>query len=135
MMSSVRDLLLWANSADARVGTPALLTRMQTATVLTGGQTTGHGMGLGIGSYRGARTLRTTGSDLGARPNSSLYPDQKLAVAGLCNMDSASWEGWRPVNATDLANGVADVFFDDVLDHARRRSPARRRAPARHHLR
>ena len=41
MMSSVRDLLLWANNfADARVGTPALLARMQTATVLTGGQTT-----------------------------------------------------------------------------------------------
>src|SRR4029450_13832047 len=41
MMSSVRDLLLWANNfADARVGTPALLAGMQTATVMTGGQTT-----------------------------------------------------------------------------------------------
>ena len=61
MMSSVRDLLLWANNfADARVGTPALFASMQTATGLTGGQTTPHGMGLGIGTYRGARIHSST---------------------------------------------------------------------------
>src|SRR5262245_46543709 len=79
MMSSVRDLLLWANNfADARVGTPALLARMQTATVLTGGQTTQSGMGFGIGKYRGARTLRASGGDFGVATELVLYPDQKL---------------------------------------------------------
>ena len=117
MMSSVRDLLLWANNfADARVGTPALLTRMQTATVLTGGQTTEHGMGFGIGNYRGARTLRTSGGDFGVATELVLYPDQKLAVAVLCNMDSGVMGGLATVNVTDLTNGVADVFFDDVLE-------------------
>ena len=117
MMSSVRDLLLWANNfADARVGTPALLTRIQTATVLTGGQTIEHGMGFGIGKYRGARTLRTTGGDVGVATELVLYPDQKLAVAVLCNMDSAVMGGLATVNVTDLTNGVADVFFDDVLE-------------------
>ena len=117
MMSSVRDLLLWANNfAGARVGTPALLTRMQTATVLTGGQTTEHGMGFGIGNYRGARTLRTAGGDFGVATELVLYPDQKLAVAVLCNMDSAVMGGLATVNVTDLTNGVADIFFDDVLE-------------------
>jgi CubicO group peptidase (beta-lactamase class C family) len=74
MMSNVRDLLLWANNfADARVGTPELLTRMQTATVLTGGQTTQSGMGFGIGNYRGARTFRTSGGDYGVATELVLY--------------------------------------------------------------
>ena len=117
MMSSVRDLLRWANNfADARVGTPALLGRMQTATVLTGGQTTQSGMGFAIGSYRGARTFRTSGGDMGVATELVLYPDQKLAVAVLCNMDSVVMGGLATVNVTDLTNGVADMFFDDVLE-------------------
>ena len=100
MMSSVRDLLLWANNfADARVGTPALLASMQTATVLTGGQTTPHGMGFGIGNYRGARTFRTSGGDFGTATELVLYPDQKLAIAVLCNMDSVVMGGLATVNA------------------------------------
>jgi CubicO group peptidase (beta-lactamase class C family) len=117
MMSSVRDLLLWAhNFADARVGTPALLTRMQTATVLTGGQTTPHGMGFGLGTYRGARTLRTSGGDFGVATELVLYPDQKRAIAVLCNMDSVVMGGLAMINVTDLTNRVADIFFNDVLE-------------------
>jgi CubicO group peptidase (beta-lactamase class C family) len=117
MMASVRDLLLWANNfADPRVGTPALLARMQTATVLTGGQTTQSGMGFGIGNYRGARTFRTSGGDVGAATELVLYPDQKLAIVVLCNMDSAVMGGLATVNPDDLTNGVADVFFDDLLE-------------------
>jgi len=117
MMSGVRDLLLWANNfANPRVCTPALLANMQTATVLTGGQTTQSGMGFGIDSYRGARTVRTSGGDLGIATELVLYPDQKLAIAVLCNMDSIVMGGFATVNVTDLTNGVADVFFDDVLE-------------------
>jgi len=117
MMSSVRDLLLWAhNFADTRVGKPALLAGMQTATVLTGGQTTQSGMGLGIGSYRGARTFRTAGGDVGVATELVLYPDQKLAIAVLCNMDSAVMGGLATVNVDDLTNGVADIFLEDVLE-------------------
>jgi CubicO group peptidase (beta-lactamase class C family) len=117
MMSSVRDLLLWANNfADARVGTPALLARMQTATMLTGGQTTSTGMGLAIGNYRGTRTFHTAGGDFGVATKLVLHPDQKLAIAVLCNMDSAVMGGLATVNGDDLANGVADIFLEDVLE-------------------
>ncbi len=117
MMSSVRDLLLWANNfVETRVGTPAFLARMQTATVLTGGQPTTSGMGFGIGTYRGARTLRTSGGDSGVATELVLYPDQKLAIAVLCNMDSVVMGGLATVNPDDLTNRVADVFLEDVLE-------------------
>lgn len=117
MMASVGDLLRWAdNFADPRVGTAALLARMQTSTVLSGGQQTGHGMGFGIGHYRGARTLRTAGGDFGSATELVLYPDQKAAIAVLCNMDSVVMGGQATVNVSDLTNGVADALFDDVLE-------------------
>lgn len=117
MMASVRDLLLWANNfVEGRIGTPALLARMQTATVLTGGQPTQHGMGLAIGNYRGARTFRTSGGDFGVATELVLYPDQKLAIAVLCNMDSVVMGGLATVNVDDLTNGVADIFLKDVLE-------------------
>jgi CubicO group peptidase (beta-lactamase class C family) len=113
MMSSVRDLLLWANNlANTRVGTPALVARMQTATVLTGGQATGSGIGLGIGSHRGTRRLHAAGGDNGTATELALFPDHQLAVAVLCNMDSAVMGGRAAVNTTDLTNRVADVFLE-----------------------
>ena len=117
MMSSVRDLMLWANNfAEARVGTPALLASMQTATVLTGGQKTQNGIGLGIGNYRGARTFHMSGGDFGTATHLVLYPDQKVAIAVLCNMDSVVMGGSATVNPEDLAKGVADIFLEDVLE-------------------
>jgi CubicO group peptidase (beta-lactamase class C family) len=117
MMSSVRDLLLWANNfTDVRVGTPTLLASMQTASVLTSGQTTQSGMGLGIGTYRGTRTLRASGGDVGIATELVMFPDHKAAVAVLCNMDSVVMGGLATVNPDDLTNGVADIFLDDVLE-------------------
>jgi len=117
MMSSVRDLLLWANNfADARVGTPKLLAIMQTASVLTSGQATQSGMGFGISNYRGARTFRTSGGDRGVATELVLFPDQKAAIAVLCNMDSVVMGGLATVNPDDLTNGVADIFLDEALE-------------------
>ena len=117
MMSSVRDLLLWANNfADARVGTPRLFASMQTPTILTGGQPTQSGMGFGIGSYRGARTLRASGGDRGVATELVIFPEHKSAVAVLCNMDSVVMGGLATVNPDDLTNRVADIFLADVLE-------------------
>jgi CubicO group peptidase (beta-lactamase class C family) len=117
MMSSVRDLLLWANNfAEAGVGTPTLVANMQTATALTSGQATQSGMGFGLGTYRGARTLRTSGGDVGIATEVLIFPDHKAAVAVLCNMDSVVMGGLATVNPDDLSNGVADVFLNDVLE-------------------
>ena len=42
----------------------------------------------------------------------------------LCNIDSVVMGGLATVNVTDLTNGVADIFFEDVLEP--RPAPARR---------
>ena len=73
-------------------------------------------MGFGIGTYRGARTLRTSGGDVGVATELVIFPDQKAAIAVLCNMDSVVMGGLATVNPDDLTNGVADVFLDDVLE-------------------
>jgi CubicO group peptidase (beta-lactamase class C family) len=117
MMSSVRDLLLWANNfSDLRVGTPELFSRMQTVTKLTSGETTQSGMGLALGTYRGARTLRTSGGDYGVATELALFPDQKVAIAVLCNMDSVVMGGLATVNPTDLTNAVADIVLENALE-------------------
>ena len=117
MMSSARDLFLWAdNFAEARVGTPELLARMQTATVLASGQKIQNGIGLALGTYRGLRTLHFSGGDFGMATHIAIFPDQKVAVAVLCNMDSVVMGGLATVNPEDLARGVADIFLEDVLE-------------------
>jgi CubicO group peptidase (beta-lactamase class C family) len=117
MMSSARDLLLWANNfAEARVGTTALLASMQTASVLTDGRKTQNGIGLAIGNYRGVRTFHVSGGDFGMATHLAVYPDQKVAIAVLCNMDSVVMGGLATVNAEELAKGVADIFLEDVLE-------------------
>ena len=117
MMSSVRDLLIWANNfAEARVGTPALLASMQTDTTLTSGQKIQHGIGLALGNHRGARMFHFSGGDFGTATHIVVFPDQKVAVTVLCNMDSIVMGGSATVNPEDLAKGVADVFLEDVLE-------------------
>ena len=105
--------------------------------MLTGGQTTQSGMGFGIGSYRGSRTFRTSGGDSGTATELVIYPDQRLAIAVLCNMDSAVMGGLATVNPDDLTNGVADVFLENVLEPRPAPAPntgAPPNAGARHHL-
>jgi CubicO group peptidase (beta-lactamase class C family) len=117
MIASVRDLLTWANNfADARAGSPSIFAMMHTPTVLTNGQPTQSGMGVGIGTYRGKRALRTSGGDVGTATEVLIFPDQKAAVAVLCNMDSVVMGGWATVNPDTLVNGVADVFLADLLE-------------------
>jgi CubicO group peptidase (beta-lactamase class C family) len=132
MMSSVRDLLLWANNFSApRIGTPRLLASMHTPTVLTGGQTTQSGMGFGVGSYRGAKTLRTSGGDVGVATELAVFPDHQAAIAVLCNMDSVVMGGLAAINPDDLTNAVADVFLEDVLEpRAAPATPTASGAPA-----
>ncbi len=43
------------------------------------------------------------------------YPDQRLAVAVLCNVDSVVMGGTTTINPDDMVNGVADIYLADVL--------------------
>ena len=106
LFTTARDLLRWEqNFADVRVGSPALLAGMQTATVLTTGERVPYGFGLSIDNYRGLRAIGHGGGDLGVRSYVVRYPEQRFAVAVLCNVDD--------IDTGALTQRVADVYLAD----------------------
>jgi CubicO group peptidase (beta-lactamase class C family) len=110
LFTTARDLLLWEqNFADMRVGDRALVAEMQKPTVLSGGDTNAYGFGLEIGEYRGLHTVGHGGGDRGFAAHVVRYPDQGLAIAVLCNLDSIG----AAVGA--LTQAVADIYLADVF--------------------
>ena len=108
LYATPRDLLLWEpNFEDVRVGTPEILAAMQKPAVLTSGKTTDYGFGLFIGKYRGLRTVEHSGGDRGISSNLVRYPDQKLAMALLCNSEE--------INPIILTHKLTDLYLADVL--------------------
>ena len=116
MQSTVGDLLRWAqNFSDLRIGSAALVAAMQTPAPLKDGTTTGGGMGFALGEYRGVRMIETAGGDHGMATEVMLYPDQRLAVAVLCNEDNVVMGGMARVNPDVFTHGIADIFIAGAL--------------------
>jgi len=113
LQTTVGDLLRWEqNFAEARVGTPALLTAMQTPAIPTGwSDASSYGFGLEIAPYRGLRAIGHGGGDRGIAAYVVRYPEQGFAVALLCNLDNIGESG----NATGLTERVADIYLADVF--------------------
>jgi CubicO group peptidase (beta-lactamase class C family) len=108
LYTTAHDLLLWENNFDdPRVGTLELLAAMQKPAVLNSGKPTQYGFGLFLLDYRGQRTVEHSGGGSGISSNLVRYPDQKLAIALLCNSDT--------INPIDLTNKLADLYLGDVL--------------------
>ncbi len=109
LFTTTGDLLRWEeNLADARVGGSTWVTAMQKPVILTGwSDGSSYGFGLEIGRYRGLRTIGHGGSDPGYDAYVTRYPDQRFAVAVLCNLEN--------VGAPRLAERVADIYLSDAL--------------------
>jgi CubicO group peptidase (beta-lactamase class C family) len=90
LFTTAHDMLLWEeNFASVRVGEPAMLAAMQTPVIPTGwSEGSSYGFGLEIAKYRGLRTVGHGGGDQGVGAYVVRYPDQKFAVAALCNLDN-----------------------------------------------
>ena len=105
VFTTVGDLLRWEqNFADVRVGNPALVTEMQTPAVAMS-DTSGYGFGLEIARHRGLRTIGHGGGDEGRRTYVVRYPDHRLAIAVLCNLDE--------IDPGFLARSIADILLSD----------------------
>jgi CubicO group peptidase (beta-lactamase class C family) len=116
MYSTVGDLLRWeANFEKPRVGTPEMFAAMERPTPLPGGKTSSYGFGLPSAQYRGLRTIGNTGGDYGIASQVTSYPDQRFAVAVLCNIDAISMGGTTTIDPTTMANRIADIYLADVL--------------------
>ena len=108
LFTTVGDLLRWEhNKLAPKVGTPEILGEMAGSAVLANGDTSGYGLGLGVGYYRGARVVSHGGADAGYRTWSGLLPEHNLALTVLCNAASA--------NPGALVNGMIDVLLAGKL--------------------
>lgn len=102
--TTVGDLLKFqGNLVTPRVGTLNLVSEMQTLGRLNDGLTVGYGFGVEIGTHRGMRTFGHGGTAAGYIANAVLFPDQRLAIAVLCNL--------RTINPRVLARSVADIVL------------------------
>jgi CubicO group peptidase (beta-lactamase class C family) len=115
LLTTVGDLLIWTeNLQTGKVGGRAFLDEMHRQGVLTDGRTITYASGLMIGVYDSVPEVSHTGSTAGYRAFLARYPQQRLAVAVLCNIASA--------NPGSIGHGVANAF----LGNARRPAAAAR---------
>jgi CubicO group peptidase (beta-lactamase class C family) len=107
--STIDDMVLWLeNLRTGRVGGLDLIGRMQERTTLTTGERSFYGAGLGMGEYRGIRTVGHSGQT-GAFKTELVYcPDVEVGVVVLGNA------GW--MEADDMARRVLDVYLGDELE-------------------
>ncbi|MGH7503747.1 MAG: serine hydrolase domain-containing protein [Longimicrobiales bacterium] len=109
LYTTLDDLRRWdANFYEPRVGGDEFLRTLHTRGILTNGDTLPYAFGLMIGEYRGLRTVRHSGGLMGFRAELARFPGEHFAVIVQCNQ--------ADINATALANGVADLYLADRLD-------------------
>lgn len=89
MCSTVGDLVRWTERLHGGdVVSPSSLAAMTTPTVLTSGDTTSYGFGLGLGELDGHRKVSHGGGINGFTSYLAHYPDDGLTVAVLTNSGS-----------------------------------------------
>jgi CubicO group peptidase (beta-lactamase class C family) len=114
LLTTVGDLLIWTeNLQTGKLGGRAFVDEMHRQGVLTNGQTITYASGLMVGVYDSLPEVSHTGSTAGYRAFLARYPQQRLAIAVLCNIASA--------NPGTVGHGVANAFLGDV----RRPAPGR----------
>ena len=111
LYSTVEDLAKWIlNFDNTRIGEQTVIEQMHERGVLNNGEQINYALGLNLGEYRGLKTVGHSGSWRGFRSHLMRFPDQKLGVVILCNLDI--------FNPLGLAEKVADIYLSDVLGSA-----------------
>jgi CubicO group peptidase (beta-lactamase class C family) len=113
LLTTVEDLARWDRNFDVKtVGGDQVLTQMQAPGTLNNGEPVPYGLGLEVSEYKGLRVVEHDGRDAGYRSHLIRFPDQRFAVACLCNLalpeDSLPRELVRRVAKIYLAGQLAD---------------------------
>jgi CubicO group peptidase (beta-lactamase class C family) len=109
VFTSVEDLLHWEeNFRSGRVGGTAMRDTMLTRGVLTNGDTLSYALGLMHGTHRDLATVHHGGSWGGYLAQLLRFPEQRYAVAVLCNR--------ADVDPDALAHAVADIHLAADLE-------------------
>ena len=123
VLTTVEDLFRWnQNFFEPKVGDARLLADMQELGVLNSGKKITYASALVLGTYRGLPTVSHSGSWVGYRAQLLRFPQQKLAVACLCNDGGIS-------NPTRLSQKVAEVYLGSLMTSEATASPAKGAAP------
>ena len=108
LYTTIDDLAQWVKNLDNPwVGGKAVLERMLIRGKLNSGRQTGYAFGLGIGTYRGLKTISHGGAWASFRTFLVHFPEQHFSVVTLLN--------FSPSNATKAAYDVANIYLEDVL--------------------
>lgn len=114
LLTTVEDLLRFTQNLETgALGGPHFLEEMHRQGVLTSGQVIAYASGLQVGTYKGVPQVQHSGSTAGYRGHLARFPDQKVAVAVMCNTASG--------NATGLLYQVADLY---LAGHIRDEAPS-----------
>ena len=107
LLTTVGDLLTWTQNLETgKLGGASFISAMHRRGILNSGDTITYASGLQLLRYNGMAEVSHTGSTAGYRAFLARYPEQKVAVAVLCNIGS--------VNPGTVGHQVADVFLSDV---------------------
>lgn len=111
LFTTAEDLTRWViNFEDKKIGGAAVIDQMQQVGVLNNGRQLGYAFGLGIGPYRGLKTVGHAGGDAAYRSFVFWFPEQRFGVVALSNFSS--------LNPQQMAMRIADIYLADKLGPA-----------------
>ncbi len=107
LLTTVGDLLKWNENFTApKVGDAALLAELQRRSTFNDGREQQYALGLYVGTHEGVRQVDHSGATGGYRAHLGRYPDQRVSVAVLCNVGSAT--------PAVYARAVGDLFLTNL---------------------
>ncbi len=106
LFTSVEDLFLWdQNFYHHKVGGKKVIELIHTRGTLNNGTKLDYAFALGIGTYKGLKTVSHGGALGGYRSNLIRFPEQKFSVICLSNLST--------FNPSRLSRQVADIYLAD----------------------
>jgi D-alanyl-D-alanine carboxypeptidase len=116
---SAMDLAKWdVAMLKATLLKPSSYREMQTETLLKNGLRTRYGLGIGVSSFSGRRTLQHGGAVSGFTSENMVFPDDGIAVVVLTNDMPAE-------AASEIVHGIASLLLTDRKELEARRDKAR----------
>jgi CubicO group peptidase (beta-lactamase class C family) len=115
---TAEDLARWNLSLiERKLLKPGSYTEMERAVILTNGVASPYGLGVGVASTNGHRSISHGGEVSGFTAENVIYPDDRAAVTVLVNQDAIGASG-------EIAEKVAELLFEPA---ARAQAEARAR--------
>jgi len=108
LFTTVEDLSLWTlNFKNPKVGSSALIEKMNTEATLNNGEKFGGALGQFVNQHKGLNQIQHGGSDAGYRTYLGRFPEEDFAVIVFSNDGSFSSQA--------MALQVSDIYLEEVI--------------------